>query len=384
MSKQISVAESAGRLREAAYHLIDGLNELEQSPSHIMLADVQPGTHTAVEYQALGVTAGGVRRALDTIVNQLDLVESLAATSSRDALEAFTTRFQLPLDAKARTVSLPEAITATRTRLDVLADFVARIDRTWLQNLSRLDAATETLNRLDDEVSALGIVEPLLARTRQRVGELKAVLMNDPLSVSADNEVEIDRLVADAAGHVAQARAGHENLGSDLAQTEVLLAGLRVLRNRAQAALEESAAKITSPANPVMVPAASVLDGPGGLAEQLDEVLRAMEKPQASSQPTWAVQRNQLDRWLSTARRLERQLSEAVDRNTAGLDRREELRGAFGAFEAKMAALGRAEDPELTEIVDRVWNELYTAPSDLDIASEALADLAGALRSTTV
>ncbi len=379
---QRSLSESLRGFRIASGHLADGLNEVEQLPSHLMLADVAPGSKTAVDYQALGVTAVDLRRGLQAIGAHLDLVE--APSSERDALAMLSTPFDLglPVD-RPKPVSLAAAIPLLRTKLDALVDFVARIDRIWLQNLSRLDAANKTLNRLDTEVAGLGIVEPLLGRTRQRVEGLKELLMTDPLAAESDTGAEIDRLVAEAARHVSSARSGRDNLDSDLAETEVLLASLRVLRNRAQAALDESQAKIVDPPNLVVVPTALVLDGSGGLGEQLDEVNEAMGRPHASSQPDWAVQRSRLDRWLQTARNLESQLAEAVDRNSVGLDRRHELRGAFGAFEAKMAALGRAEDPLLMDIVDEVWNELYTAPTDLVRAAGGLARLAESLRSTT-
>ncbi len=379
--------ESLRGFRAAIGHLFDGLTELEESPSYLMLADLAPGTETAVGYRALGVTLADLRRAMDAITSQLDRVEMLAASSEREALRALSSPFDLGLSsggsaASARQVVLASAIGVVRTKLDAVADFVARIDRIWLANLSRLEAAGATLDRLDGEVANLGIVEPLLGRTRDRVDRLKDLLMSDPLAAEANIGAEIDRLVSDAARHVSAARAGRDNLDSDLAQTEVLLANLRVLRNRAEAALKESQAKIVGPANLVMVPTAAVLDGPGGLADQLDEVNAAMGRSHASSQPDWAVQRSRLDRWLGTARRLESQLLDAVDRNNAPMSRREELRGAFGAFEAKMAALGRAEDLQLTELVDEVWNELYTAPTDLDRAAEGLSNLAEELRSS--
>lgn len=380
---QRSLLESIAGFRAATSHLLDGLNELEQLPSHLMLADVEPGTRTATDYLAVGVKATDLRRALGSVSAQLDLVDALTQGSERDRLRALSAPFDLGLRASAaQPVSLAAAVALIRTRLDALVDFVARIDQVWLQNLSRLDAANKTLNRLDAEVASLGIVEPLLGRTRQRVEHLKDLLMTDPLAAEADVGAEIDRLVADAARHVSMARLGRDNLDSDLADTEVLLANLRVLRSRAHAALDESRAKLVDVPNPVVVPAASVLDGQGGLAEQLDDVNEAMGRPQASSQPDWAVQRSRLDNWLRTAKKLEAQLTDAVERNGAGLARRHELRGAFGAFEAKMAALGRAEDPQLMDTVDEVWNELYTAPTHLDRAADGLARLANALRST--
>jgi len=54
------------------------------------------------------------------------------------------------------------------------------------------------------------------------------------------------------------------------------------------------------------------------------------------------------------------------------LGRREELRGLLGAYQAKAARLGAAEDPGLTERFDRARGLLWTAPCDLAAAADAV------------
>ena len=52
--------------------------------------------------------------------------------------------------------------------------------------------------------------------------------------------------------------------------------------------------------------------------------------------------------------------------------RRDELRGLLGAYRAKAAALGAAEDPELTSRYRRARDLLWTAPCQLAAADDAV------------
>ena len=64
------------------------------------------------------------------------------------------------------------------------------------------------------------------------------------------------------------------------------------------------------------------------------------------------------------------------------LDRREELRGLLGAYKAKAARLGAAEDPELTARYDQAHDLLWTAPCDLTAAAAAVAGYQRAILTT--
>ncbi len=153
------------------------------------------------------------------------------------------------------------------------------------------------------------------------------------------------------------------------------MASLRTLRARAEAAATECASKVVAPDRLVRVPSASVIDGDGGLADRLDELFE--RAPTVS----WNQKRSLLDGWLATARKLEKQLARAEKANRMPLEQREELRGRLEAYRAKIAAVGKAEDLELTAIVDDARNELYTAPTDLENAAAAIETLAERLRS---
>ncbi|MCP5030610.1 MAG: hypothetical protein GY939_02330, partial [Actinomycetia bacterium] len=95
----------------------------------------------------------------------------------------------------------------------------------------------------------------------------------------------------------------------------------------------------------------------------------------------WNQRRGLLDSWLATARRLEDQLESAIEVNAGPLRRRDELRGRVRAYQAKISAVGKAEDLDLTAMVDDVRASLYTAPADLERASTTIEELARKLRS---
>lgn len=380
------------RLAAAVNGLRAGIVELEQLPSFLMLGDAEPGTVTASEYTTAVRQAGDFWPLLDVLTARVDAARRLAAQHGLTAdggnprrVEELNSLLAEPLTVTladgVRTLPATAALGLLHQRYDAVHHGVNRIDRAWLDVLPRVEAARETADRLQAEADALGVVEPLIGRVRSRAEDLAERLLTDPISVGEEEGRDLDRLVADAARQMAQLRSGHDNLGEDLERTEEVLASLRVLRTRAAAAAAEAKHKIVEPNDLVTVPSRTIIDGPGGLAERLDELLASTRNDdEAIRSTTWMRQRTLLDQWLTMAERLERQLVDAERRNRRDLDRRDELRGRLQAFQAKMAATGRAESPEAMDLAEGAWTELYTAPSDLDAAEAAIVQLADELR----
>ena len=77
-----------------------------------------------------------------------------------------------------------------------------------------------------------------------------------------------------------------------------------------------------------------------------------------------------LDRELATATAGFKGAERAV---VAAMAKRDELRGLLGAYKAKAARLGAAEDAGLAERYDQARNLLWTAPCDLAAAEAAVA-----------
>jgi chromosome segregation ATPase len=299
--------------------------------------------------------------------------------SSRDAatLRDFLERSAPIVDTTTQTELLDpanptELVDTLRRRVEAVKDATGEIERTWSDVLPRIDAARTTLTRLGAEAQSLGVTEPLIGRAQTLADDLAERLVADPAAVHQHDGTHLDEQVAAAARQMAKLRAGHDNLADDLAGTEETLASLRVLRAHAAAAADQTRQKILDPQGLVRVPSEQVLDGPKGLADQLDQIFDLTG--------AWTQRRSLLDSWLATAERLRSQLLTADEVNRGPLEQRDELRGRLRAFVAKMTGTGRSEDLELSELVQQARTLLYHSPTDLERAEATIADLAAKLQ----
>ncbi len=356
-----------------------GLVDLEALPSYLMVTNDELGPDTQAK---IGTAADEASRlwplinAADGALGQIRAHVDQNGTKGRHGAEVrrLLNEPWVTVEGDGRPVTVAQVLQSYRRRYEAIRSAVTQVNELWLAILPRIDAARATLDRLDAEVEELGVPEPLIGRARALATDLEQRLVTDPLGVVEGDGPQLDAQVAAAAEQVASLRAGHDNLDADLGSTEQLLASLRLLRAQAEAAASEAEAKVVDPENLVRVPAAAVLDGPNGLAARLDDVFAA------TGTASWAQRRTLLDSWLGTARKLERQLRRAEAANRGPLARRDALRGRLRAYQAKMAAVGKAEDMELTEIVDTARSELFTAPTDLSAAAAAIDELARRLR----
>lgn len=368
------------RHESALAALRESLVELEATPSYLMLTNDEVGEETKAKVGKATEGAAELWPLIDAADSALTHIRSYVDANGargrhRTELSRLLGEPWITLEGEPGPVTIAEALHRFRTRYDAIRLWVTRINDLWLAILPRIDAARATLARLDADVEQLGVPEPLVGRARALAEDLEHRLVADPLGVVEGDGPQLDAQVAAAADQVASLRAGRDNLEDDLRSTEQLLASLRVLRARAEAAASESEAKVVDPGELVRVPGPDVLDGANGLADRLDEIFSLGDRA------NWTHRRTLLDSWLGTARKLEKQLERAEEANRRPLGRREELRGRLRAYQAKMSAVGRAEDLELSALIDRVRSELFSAPTDLDRATEAIEQLARRLRS---
>ncbi len=356
--------------------------ELESSPSYLMLTDAELGSETARRYGRAAADAKDLWPLVDAAGSLLGSVRAQIASRGRSPVEERELRRLLEQrwyavtasDGSSQSYSASGLLGEIRQRYDAVRSAVADIDHLWVTILPRVDAARTTLERLQAEVDELGVPEPLVGRARALADDLADRLLSDPASVNPQDGANLDRQVAAAAKQVATLRTKRDDLDGDLGATEELLASLRVLRARAEAARVEALAKIDGPDGLVRVPAPAVLDGRDGLGPQLDRLF------DNAAGADWSRKRVLLDGWLGSARKLEAQLVRAGEANRAPVEARNELRGRLQAYAAKMAATGRAEDLALVELADRARRLLFTAPTDLAAAEAAIVDLAARLR----
>lgn len=360
-----------------------GVSEIESSPSYLMLRDATLTGETARRYgraaresadlwpliQAADAQLGVIRNHVDTNGSS-----GPAAGELRRLLEERWFAITTLTGGAPRNYSVRETLDEIRRRYDAVRSGVAEVDQLWVSVLPRVDAARKTIERLEAEADQLGVVEPLIGRARALADDLADRLVSDPASVKIEDGPNLDVQVAKAAKQMAELRTGHDNLDADLNATEELLASLRVLRARAEAARVESRAKIVDPQGLVRLPDSALLDGADGMAARLDNLFAN------AATKAWTHKRARLDSWLSSARKLEAQLTRAEEANRRPLQMRDELRGRLQAYMAKIAAAGRAEDIDLAELVDAARAQLYTAPTDLVRAESAIAQLAERLR----
>jgi hypothetical protein len=76
------------------------------------------------------------------------------------------------------------------------------------------------------------------------------------------------------------------------------------------------------------------------------------------------------------------QTSDVREMASAAVGRRDELRGLLGAYKAKAARLGAAEDTELAARYDQAYDQLWTAPCDLAAAESAVVAYQRAILAT--
>lgn len=369
-----------------------GLVDLEASPSYLMLVGDEVGPSTQSRVGAAPRQAADLwplLHAVEAALAEMRAYVTENGTGGRPKAELtrllgerWPADLRWPDGGSATTpaavpslLTVAESLDTFRRRFDAIRAWVSEVNALFLDLLPRVDAARTTLARLDGEVQSLGVPEPLIGRARALADDVERRLVADPLALTTDGDgAQLDAAVAAAAAQVATLRSGHDRLDADLGAAEELLAALRSLRARVQASASEAVAKVVDPAGLIRVPSTAVLDGPQGLADRLDDIVR-------NADASWDQRRTLVDGWLSTARKLEAQLQRAEAANRAPLARRDELRGLLRAYQAKISAVGRAEDLELTALADQARVELYTAPTDLPRAAATIEELARRLRS---
>ncbi len=304
------------------------------------------------------------RRAMHSLLvgPSVELRTSGGAIEGRDLLTPDEIEQQLTID---------QLIEKMRSAYEPIRDGVAAVDAVWRDMFPRMDAADRSLAEASEVVNRLGLRVPAVARARQRLDAVRSTVADDPLSLSERVGPELDRLVDEAVEEVARHERSHQRLDVDLSSVALLVAELRRLRARAAAAYSEAHAKVRPEDGLVRVPSPAIIDGPNGLASRAGR----FHEPDLN----WQVVRAELDDWMQTATRLRDQLRRAVEQNRAPLTQRDELRGRLKAYKVKLDATLRSDEPELSDLVDRLENELYTRPTDLAVAAADLERLADAL-----
>ena len=260
-----------------------------------------------------------------------------------------------------------------RATYEPVRDIVNEVDDVWRDLMPRIEAATATLDLAKALSARLGQKVPEVQLASQRLEAVRASVSDDPLSLSGNVGPDLDQLVAAAAKAAGALEHSHGSLSDDLANADALLADLRVLRARAAAAYSEAAAKVVVASGLVRVPSTSVIDGQNGLAH------RARQFDNLSDGSTdWREARKVVDTWKASATRLGEQLERALQANAAPLKQRDDMRSLLRAYQVK-AEMTPGLSEEIASLGQQASDELYTAPSDLDLAKELMDKFVSAL-----
>jgi hypothetical protein len=266
-------------------------------------------------------------------------------------------------------VTMAAAVREMRRLFASVADVVNAAESVWnaladqLQQVADdLGAARARVGGIDDDVlaGALALAEADLA-------QLRAAMTGDPLPLWHRGQVDTGRLdrlreraaaAVSRAGELAALRAGADQR---IAIVTAAVTAARDAWQDAMAAREQAAAKIAG-----AQPAQSAPPDVHGLAQRLAGLsgLRAAGR--------WSRLAAELDELEGQAAAAARGCRDVERQAAALLDRREELRRLLGAYQAKAARVGGAEDSMLEYRYDRARGLLWTAPCDLAAAADAV------------
>jgi hypothetical protein len=263
-------------------------------------------------------------------------------------------------------VTMVAAVRDMRRLFAGVADVVNAAETVWnaladqLQQVAAdLGAARERAGGIEDDAlaGALAVAEADLAQLRE-------VVNGDPLPLWHRGQVDTARLdrLRERAGAAVSRAAELAALRADadrrIATVAAAVTAARDAWQAAMAAREQAAAKIAA------APAAP--PGVHGLAQRLAGLddLRAAGR--------WSRLAAELDQLEGQAAAAATDCRDVERQAAALLDRRAELRGLLGAYQAKAAQVGGAEDSMLEYRYDRAHNLLWTAPCDLSAAADAV------------
>jgi len=264
-------------------------------------------------------------------------------------------------------LTLAAAVQEMKRAFASVADVVAAAESVWNETAeglgeigTQLAAAKEQLgDHGDDEVTGA------LAAAEAELGQLRGLLNSDPLALWHGGGVDTTRLerLRKQAAAVAARAADISRLRADaqqrIAVAAAAVAAVRAAREDAASARERAEAKIAAPGLP-----------PPADAAVLEARLAALDKLRAAGR--WARLSAELDTIEAESATATQRCQEAQRAAEALLGRRDELRGLLGAYQAKAARLGGAENTELSTLYSQAQDLLWTAPCDLDASAAAV------------
>ena len=109
--------------------------------------------------------------------------------------------------------------------------------------------------------------------------------------------------------------------------------------------------------------------------KNLADRLRPLLAPNQDIQEVVAL----IQEWLAAAKSALEKTEQSIRKNRGYLELRLELRGLLSALTAKAAVLGKAEDRQISDLLQQAHTKLYQRPSPIELAREMLSQVERAL-----
>jgi chromosome segregation ATPase len=229
-----------------------------------------------------------------------------------------------------------------------------------------LAATQDEMKRGRQDLSRAGIADPQIDGLQNQLNACCARLAQDPLSEPLRTEVQsrianfktVIEARVEAVNRVGQLQNAATRLSADLQEKH----------RQAQQSFADRLARVQvhSGAYPPL-PEATIND----LAGRLAGLLAPSEDYQGVT--------SQLTDWLADANSAIQKSEESRQKNKDYLDLRLELRGLLTALAAKAVALNKAEDRQISALLDQAHTKLYQRPTPIELARELLSQVERAL-----
>jgi hypothetical protein len=316
-------------------------------------------------------------RAADTLNGHLGTRELATITTLLTGPSIQLTAGPAPLagrdlaDSGREDLTVVAAVTRMRRAFGPITEVVSATEQVVNEMTGKLDAIAAELGRVTPLAGSLAdeALTGNLAAAQSKLSRLRATLSSDPLSlwlggppatVDTSGADRLQERVTAAVTRVDELVRLRDDARQRVTEVTAAAATARAAYEDAAAAWERAAAKISAAALPAQ---------PGGLA---DLTVRLADLDALLAAGRWtrlAAELDEVEHELAAAtgnfRATERTVVDA-------LNRRDELRGLLGAYQAKAARLGAVEDPGLTERYNHARGLLWTAPCDLAAAADAV------------
>jgi hypothetical protein len=263
--------------------------------------------------------------------------------------------------------SVAQVFEQMSTDFAVVTEFVGTVARTWGELTNRLDELAAFVLELEKEIQTSGMRRPndlgVLART---LAEAKTTAQVDPISLESE-EVTLLESRAQRLGEMVHGatRVQQAELEELVAADRSIGAGLEALAT-CRTQLDRWSEKI-------VVPDATLAEL-DRLSRELDLLRLECERaPSPGIGIPVAELRRRADALLA-------EVTQMTKIEGVRMERRDELRGLLGAYQAKASAVGLAESLEIDGLYAAARDALYRAPCNLEEGERCVTAFQRAIR----